>query len=73
MVVGLGVFAKLVVVVQLFFVWVVALWVMLASSGEEWRRYLGQNRGMGEKREIDFFFLINIFVVYIILISCMKN
>ena len=55
-----------------------ALWVMLAGSSgksmEEWRRFVKQNREMEEKREIFFFFLnIYICVVYIILISCMKN
>ena len=50
-------FAGIVVVVRfLFFIfiffWVVALWVKLAgSSGEERRRFSGQNREMGEKRE----------------------
>ena len=74
-------FAGIVVVVQLFFflVWVMALWVMLASSNgksmEEWRRFVKQNREMEEMREIFFFKYIYVYicVVYIILISCMKN
>ena len=38
-------FARFVVVDQLFFVWIMALWVMLASSNrEEYRRLVGQNR-----------------------------
>ena len=59
-------FAGIVVVVQLFFffVWVMALWVMLAGSNgksmEEWRRFVKQNREMEEMKEIFFFFFLNI-------------
>ena len=62
-----------------FLVWVMALWVMLAGSNgksmEEWRRFVKQNREMEEMREIFFFKYIYVYicVVYIILISCMKN
>ena len=38
-------FTGFVVVDQLFFVWIMALWVMLAGSNrEEYRRLVGQNR-----------------------------
>ena len=59
-------FAGIVVVFQLFFffVWVMALWVMLAGSNgksmEEWRRFVKQNREMEEMREI--FFFLNIYI-----------
>lgn len=35
-----------------------ALWVMVGSSEEEWRRFVGQSREMGEKGDIDFFTII---------------